>query len=103
MRESSCSRAPVLPAGDPALRDRARIPAGLVRLWVGPACAAAAGLAVVGLVYIAMTAPIQVGSNLLVGTGRAVLRTVIGAVVVNLVASIVLVHLVGTVGRSSAP
>ena len=72
----------------------------LVRLWVGPAYAAAAGLAVVGLVYIAMTAPIQVGSNLLVGTGRAgaVLRAVVVAVTVNLVTSIVLVHLVGTVG-----
>jgi len=72
----------------------------LVRLWVGPAYAAAAGLAVVGLVYIAMTAPVQVGSNLLVGTGRAgaVLRAVVVAVTVNLVASIVLVHLVGTVG-----
>lgn len=72
----------------------------LVRLWVGPAYAAAAGLAVVGLIYIAMTAPIQVGSNLLVGTGRAgaVLRAVVGAVLVNLVASVVLVHLVGTVG-----
>lgn len=72
----------------------------LVRLWVGPAYAAAAGLAVVGLVYIAMTAPIQVGSNLLVGTGRAgaVLRAVVVAVSVNLAASIVLVHLVGTVG-----
>lgn len=72
----------------------------LVRLWVGPAYAAAAGLAVVGLVYIALTAPVQVGSNLLLGTGRAglILRAVVVAVSVNLVASIVLVHLVGTVG-----
>ena len=72
----------------------------LVRLWVGPAYAAAAGLAVVGLVYVAMTAPVQVGSNLLVGTGRAgaVLRAVVGAVLANLAASVVLVHLVGTVG-----
>ena len=72
----------------------------LVRLWVGPAYTAAAGLAVVGLVYVALTAPVQVGSNLLVGTGRAgaVLRAVTVAVAVNLAASVVLVHLVGTVG-----
>lgn len=72
----------------------------LVQVWVGAEYAAAAGLAVVGLLYVAMTAPIAVGSNLLVGTGRAgaVLRAVTVAVSVNLVASIVLVRQVGTVG-----
>lgn len=72
----------------------------LVRVWVGPSYAAAAGLAVVGLAYVALAAPVAVGSNLLVGTGRAgaVLRAVTLAVLVNLVASIVLVHRIGTVG-----
>ena len=72
----------------------------LVQVWVGPEFAAAAGLAVVGLLYVAMTAPFAVGSNLLVGTGRAgaVLRAVTLAVTVNLVASAVLVRQIGTVG-----
>jgi PST family polysaccharide transporter len=72
----------------------------LVQVWVGDEYAAAAGLAAVGLLYVAATAPLSVGSNLLVGVGRAsaVLRAVLYAVPVNLVASLVLVHLVGTVG-----
>jgi PST family polysaccharide transporter len=72
----------------------------LVQVWVGDEYAAAAGLAAVGLLYIAATAPLAVGSNLLVGVGRAsaVLRAVLFAVPVNLVSSLVLVHLVGTVG-----
>ena len=72
----------------------------LIRLWVGPDQAAATGLAALALTYIALTAPLQVGSNLLLGVGRAgrILRAAIAAVVVNLVASIVLVHAVGIVG-----
>ena len=72
----------------------------LIRLWVGTDYPAAPGLAVVALLYIAMTAPMQVGSNLLLGAGRAgsILRAAAAAVAVNLVASLILVHAVGIVG-----
>jgi O-antigen/teichoic acid export membrane protein len=72
----------------------------LIRLWVGSDYPAAPGLAVVALLYIAMTAPMQVGSNLLLGAGRAgpILRAATVAVAVNLVASVFLVHAVGVVG-----
>jgi O-antigen/teichoic acid export membrane protein len=71
-----------------------------VRVWVGAQYEAAAGLTVVALVFVAVTAPLQVGSNLLLGIGRAsdILKPALAAVVVNLVMSIVLVHAVGIVG-----
>jgi PST family polysaccharide transporter len=72
----------------------------LVRLWVGAEYSAAPGLAVVALLYVALTAPLQVGSNLLLGVGRAgtILRAAAAAVAVNFVASLILVHAVGIVG-----
>ena len=72
----------------------------LVRAWLGNDKSAAAGLIVVALAYILVTAPIQVGSNILVGVGRArsVLWPALAAVVVNLVVSVVLVRHVGIVG-----
>ena len=72
----------------------------MIRLWVGPDYAAAAGLAAVALLYTALTAPLQVGSNLLLGVGRAkaILRAAAAAVAINLVASVLLVHAVGIVG-----
>ena len=72
----------------------------LIRLWVGSDYPAAPGLAVVALLYIAITAPIQVGSNLLLGVGRAgsILRAAALALIVNLVASLFLVHTMGIVG-----
>lgn len=71
-----------------------------VHLWVGSEYAAAATMAALGLGYIAVSAPVQVGSNLLLGTGRAgpVVRAAGLAVAVNLVASIVLVRLIGPNG-----
>ena len=72
----------------------------LVGLWVGADYAAAPGLAVVAVLYVALTAPLQVGSNLLLGVGRAgtILRAAALAVAVNFVASLILVHAVGIVG-----
>jgi O-antigen/teichoic acid export membrane protein len=72
----------------------------LVRAWLGADKSTAAGLIVVALLYVLVTAPIQVGSNLLVGVGhaRSVLRPAFAAVLVNLVVSMVLVHHVGIVG-----
>jgi O-antigen/teichoic acid export membrane protein len=72
-----------------------------MRLWVGAAAAhSSSGLAVLGLVSVLMVAPIAVGSNLLLGLDRAhaILRAAAAAIVVNLVASLVLVHLIGTPG-----
>lgn len=72
----------------------------IVRLWIGPRFAEAAGLTVVALIYIGLAAPMQVGQNLLQGVGSAalVLRAAAVAVVVNLAASIVLANAVGLVG-----
>lgn len=72
----------------------------IVRLWVGPRFAEAAGLTVVALLYIGLASPMQVGQNLLQGVGSAalVLRAAAVAVAVNLVVSIVLANAVGLVG-----
>lgn len=74
--------------------------APLVHLWVGDRYADAAGLSTVALVYVLATAPVAVGSNLLLGIGAAgeILKAALAAVVVNLVASIVLVNAFGVVG-----
>jgi O-antigen/teichoic acid export membrane protein len=73
----------------------------LILLWVGPHYHHdAPGLVVVALLAIAMSAPLQVGSNLLLGVGKAgeILRAAALAVAVNLVASVILVNAIGVVG-----
>ncbi|MBV9413193.1 MAG: polysaccharide biosynthesis protein [Acidimicrobiia bacterium] len=72
----------------------------IVRVWLGPHFEQAAGVAAVALLTTLATAPIQVGSNLLLGIGRAsdILRAAAAAIVVNLVMSLVLVHITGIVG-----
>lgn len=72
----------------------------LVEAWVGSAYREAAPLVVLGLVYLASQAPLQVGSNILQGLGlvRAVLGPAALAVVVNLVASVVLTRWLGVSG-----
>jgi O-antigen/teichoic acid export membrane protein len=74
--------------------------APIVSVWVGNANIEAAGLAALALAYTGITAPMQVSSMLLVGVGRAtiVLRAAAAAILVNLVGSIVLVHLIGIAG-----
>jgi O-antigen/teichoic acid export membrane protein len=69
-------------------------------LWVGSAYADAVLLVVLALVYLITQAPIQVGSNLLQGTGhvRAILGPAAAGVAVNLTTSIVLVRAIGTPG-----
>jgi O-antigen/teichoic acid export membrane protein len=73
-------------------------------VWLSGDTGEAAGLIVVALAYVLVTGPLQVGSNLLVGTGhaRAVLWPALAAVIVNLGLSIVLVHHVGIVGAFMA-
>jgi len=72
----------------------------LVRLWVGPSHQAAAGLAIVAVAHLALTAPQQVGANMMQGSGRAgvVLRPALVGVALNLGLSVLLVHLSGIVG-----
>jgi O-antigen/teichoic acid export membrane protein len=74
--------------------------APLVRVWISDAGPRTATLVVLALAYVAVTAPVQVGSNLLVGVGsaRRVLWPALAAVVVNLGASLVLVGPLGVVG-----
>jgi O-antigen/teichoic acid export membrane protein len=72
----------------------------LVHVWVGSRYDEAAGLIAVALAYLTIAAPLQVGSNLLVALGRAraMVAPVAVSVIVNLGASLVLVHVVGIVG-----
>jgi O-antigen/teichoic acid export membrane protein len=72
----------------------------LTRLWVGARFADAVVPMEIGLAALLLAAPLQVGSNLLQGVGkvRAMLVPVVGAHLVNLVASIVLVRYVGVAG-----
>jgi O-antigen/teichoic acid export membrane protein len=72
----------------------------LVRVWLGDRYSDAAGLAVMALLTVIVVAPLQVGSSLLLGVGRAgeILRAAGAAVAVNLAASLVLVHVTGIVG-----
>ena len=72
----------------------------LVHVWVGPTYAAAAGLTVLALIDVVVSAPVQVGSNVLIGVGRApdVVKAALGALAINLTASLILVHVVGTAG-----
>lgn len=71
-----------------------------IRSWVGAEYAEAVGLTQVALLSVVLAAPLQVGSNMLQGIGRAgsVLRASIASVAVNLAASLALVEVVGLVG-----
>ncbi len=84
----------------PAVAGAGVLSGPLVRVWLGEGQAEAAGLATVALLYVAMSAPVHVGSVLLLGIGRvgAILRAALVAVIVNLAASLVLVQMVGLVG-----
>jgi len=72
----------------------------LVNLWVSPRYSSASVLIPLAMLYLLMVAPLQVGSLLLTGVGRA--RDVLGpfalATVVNLGSSVVLVRVMGVPG-----
>jgi O-antigen/teichoic acid export membrane protein len=73
----------------------------LVVAWVGDDLGEpATDLVRVAVLYVATQAPLQAGSNLLQGMGRAgvVLRVSLAAVAVNLVASVALAEAVGLIG-----
>lgn len=78
--------------------------APLIDVWVGAAYEEAALLIVLACTAVAITAPGQVGSQYLLGTGRArtILRIAFLAIVVNVAGSIVLVKLVGVAGAFEA-
>jgi O-antigen/teichoic acid export membrane protein len=72
----------------------------LLDVWLPDRYGEAAGLIALAVAYLAVQAPLATGSNLLLGVGRAgaILRPAALAVLVNLVASIVLVHRFGIAG-----
>lgn len=72
----------------------------MVDVWLGGDQLGAAGLAAVAVISIGLAAPLQVGSNLLLGVGRAtsIFRAVAASIAVNLLFTIWLVHVVGIVG-----
>lgn len=74
--------------------------APFIDAWLGAEFSEAVGLTQVAVVFVMVAAPLQAGSNLLQGAGRArdVLRAAAVSVVVNLVASIVLANTIGLVG-----
>jgi O-antigen/teichoic acid export membrane protein len=71
-----------------------------ITTWIGSDFTEAIGLTQVAVAYVFVVAPLQAGSNLLQGVGRAgtVLWASSASVLVNLVVSLVLVHTVGLVG-----
>jgi O-antigen/teichoic acid export membrane protein len=72
----------------------------LLDAWLPDRYGEAAGLIALAVAYLAIQAPLATGSNLLLGVGRAgaILRPAALAVVVNLAASIALVHAYGIAG-----
>lgn len=72
----------------------------LLTVWIGGEATQAAGPVVLALAYVAATAPLQVGSNLLLGTGRAgaVLKAAGASIVVNLALSLILIDSLGVSG-----
>lgn len=72
----------------------------IVQVWVGDKYLAAVGLVPVAMLAVIIPAPLSVASNLLQGIGKArdVLGPALGAVALNLAASLILVHVMGIVG-----
>ena len=72
----------------------------IIGLWVGAEYDEAVIPLVLAMAYLASQTPVQVGSNLLQGSGhvRGVLWPAVAGVVVNLAASIVLVESIGVTG-----
>lgn len=78
--------------------------APLIDVWVGDQYADAAGLVALACLAVAVVAISHVGSQYMLGTGRArtILRIAFLAIVVNVAGSIVLVNLVGVAGTFQA-
>jgi O-antigen/teichoic acid export membrane protein len=87
-------------ATSPFVVGPALLAAPLLAVWIGVDASGAVGPVVLALAYVAATAPLQVGSNMLVGTGRAgaVLKAAGASIVVNLALSLALVGPLGVSG-----
>ncbi len=72
----------------------------LLAVWLGGAGTRAASLVPLALVYIGVAAPLQVPSNMLLGTGRVrrIVQAALPSLMVNLVASVVLSQVLGLAG-----
>lgn len=72
----------------------------LLDVWLGGPGDRAATLVPIALVYIGVSAPLQVASNMLLGTGRAmtIIRAALPSLIVNLVASVALARAFGLAG-----
>jgi O-antigen/teichoic acid export membrane protein len=72
----------------------------LLEVWLGDEGNGAARLVPLALGYIVVVAPLQVGSNVLLGLGRAsaILRAALPALLANLVASVAFAELIGLEG-----
>ncbi|MCB0978687.1 MAG: polysaccharide biosynthesis protein [Acidimicrobiales bacterium] len=94
----------VLLATWPVAALTAVLSAPAIAVWVGKSYSAAAGLVVLAVVSVALAAPAQVGSNMLLGTGRAgtILKVALIGIAINAGLSVVLVNLVGTAGTFQA-
>lgn len=72
----------------------------LLEVWLGGPGERAATLVPIALAYIGASAPLQVASNMLLGTGRVlmIIRAALPSLVVNLVASVALARALGLAG-----
>lgn len=72
----------------------------LLEVWLREPARGSASLVPIALLYIGLAAPLQVASNMLLGTGRVrmIIRAALPSLVVNLIMSIVLGHLIGLPG-----
>ncbi|HYF45849.1 MAG TPA: lipopolysaccharide biosynthesis protein [Acidimicrobiales bacterium] len=84
----------------PIVAVTALLAAPALTVWLGDGHGDVVAPAVLALAYTAVTAPLQVGSNLLVATGRIrpVLRAAAAGLCVNLALSIALVQALGVTG-----
>ncbi|HEX7135295.1 MAG TPA: lipopolysaccharide biosynthesis protein, partial [Iamia sp.] len=78
----------------------AALAAPAIRLWVGDRYDEASGLVVLGVIGLAVLATAQVGSNVLLGIGRAgsIARVFVVTLAVNAAVSTALVHVIGIAG-----
>jgi O-antigen/teichoic acid export membrane protein len=78
----------------------ALLAAPTIDVWLGREYSEAAGLTAVAVANIALSAPLAVGSQMLLGLGKAgaILRAAVVAVTVNLLGSLLLVNAIGIVG-----
>lgn len=90
----------VMLATVPTVLGLALLAGPLLGVWLGEPGRGADSLVPIAVLYIGLAAPLQVASNMLLGTGRvrAIIRAALPSLVLNLVASVVLCRLIGLPG-----